>query len=314
MRILTLLFIGLLTSKLILPHLTTIKHKYSHLTQIAEDLPQLQEAADLKQGLYTRGIGVLITDNNGNNLLVDPRDKFVSRDLIKKGGWENHISVILNKIVKPNYNILNLGAHIGYHTLLISKLIGNGGVIYCFEPNPYILKFLKFNITYNNANNIKLYEKAAYSEEKLIRFASINKGEIYNTGGSRIIPPGLQAIKNATEITVPAVKIDTELKDVDKIDLLQMDIEGAEPEAVYSAKELIDRSPNLTVIQEWCVDMMSKHSNINDYIKFWRERGYYFAQIFEDKLVELDDVQLVNMPDLIDLVITKDLHALQAKY
>lgn len=82
-----------------------------------------------------------------------------------------------------------------------------------------------------------------------------------------------------------------------------MDIEGAEAEAVYGMQELIDKSPNLIVMQEWSPTWLN---DTKKYLDFWRSRGYKIAQIHEDyTIVEMSDSELINSPQ-IDIILAKD--------
>ena len=68
-------------------------------------------------------LGVMIKDKNGFNIIVDSHDDIVSRLLIKEKVWEDHLQNALKQLIKPNDRVLILGAHIGYHAILIGKLI-----------------------------------------------------------------------------------------------------------------------------------------------------------------------------------------------
>ncbi|MCC8407016.1 MAG: FkbM family methyltransferase [Rickettsia endosymbiont of Sceptobius lativentris] len=183
--------------------------------------------------------GVLIKDKNNLNILLKAKDD-VSNYIADMLEWEPHLQNALRQIIKPKDKVLVLGAHIGIHAVLISKL-ANEGQISIFEANPYILKFLETNLVLNNITNAKLYPKAAFSENTTVSFLAKDTG---NTGASHI--KRLDTAQKEELITVDAVNIDS-IKEIQTIDILQMDIEGAEENAVYGAQKLIDRSPNLTV-------------------------------------------------------------------
>ena len=144
--------------------------------------------------------------------------------------------------------VLNVGANIGAHTILMSKLVGDSGKIFSFEANPKTYSFLQANICINNASNIISYNKAAFSEEKQLDFISL-EGEGLNLGASFVSPQDNSwrestihfkpQLGKASKITVDAIRIDDLLRNVTKIDLIQIDIEGSEPPAIYGAKDLI---------------------------------------------------------------------------
>jgi FkbM family methyltransferase len=242
--------------------------------------------------------GLVINDKNNFDILLMGDKDFVSDIIFEYKSWEDHLQNVLKQVVKPQDKVLVLGAHIGYHAVLISNLVGSKGEVYVFEPNPNTLKFLRANLALNNVTNTTIYPKAAYSKNTSLPFVAFTEG---NTGHSHI--PYLDEKRTDNFITVDAVSIDT-VNQIKSIDVLQMDIEGAEVQAVYGAQRLIDNSPNLIVLQEWCPKFID--GDIDQYLKFWRSRGYEIAQITGVGLKKMDDEQL-KASELIDIILAKNL-------
>ena len=276
------------------------KKKYYRIKDYA---PRVEYSDNIIKGFEGNFLGVLVKDQDVDQIFLDPKDRVIGGSIISSGVWEPHIKHILKQVVKPSMKVICLGGHVGVHEALISKLVGPAGHVYVFEPNPNILNFLKTNLYFQAEKNTTLFEKAAYSENTQLKFASHLNNQ--NSGGSHIIKSYLPMTEGATEITVDAVALDSIPDFPKKIDLIQMDIEGAEPDAIYGAQKLLDNSKNLIIIQEWNVNMMGRE-RLPDYIKFLRNRGYKFAEIFKDKLVEKNDSELMNLEHT-DLIIAKNL-------
>jgi hypothetical protein len=107
--------------------------------------------------------GVLINDKNGFDLLLMGNDD-VSNIIYDNKQWEPSLQNALKQLVRPGDKALILGAHIGCHALLISKLVDSTGKVSIFEPNPHTLKFLRANLALNNIQNATLFPKAAFSK------------------------------------------------------------------------------------------------------------------------------------------------------
>ena len=75
-------------------------------------------------------------------MIVDPNDDWVSYKLMKEGFWEKNITQLLKKYVKPGQTAMNIGGHIGYHAIMLSKLVGDKGKLIVFEPAPNNHKYL----------------------------------------------------------------------------------------------------------------------------------------------------------------------------
>ena len=98
-------------------------------------------------------------------ILVNPNDEYISRSIMAMGEWEPHIRTILSKFVKPGMHVMDIGANIGTHTLLISKLVGDDGKVYAFEPCKLNHDILFQNLVINKCKNTVLY-KYGLGEEK----------------------------------------------------------------------------------------------------------------------------------------------------
>jgi FkbM family methyltransferase len=216
---------------------------------------------------------------------------------------------MLLQLVKPNDRVLVFGAHIGYHGVLMSKIIGDQGKIWLFEANPMAVKFLRANILLNDITNATIYPKAVFSSNTKLQLKQIAAG---NTGASHLVTSNVQdAIESGVNIiTIDAVNIDS-IAEISQVDVIQMDIEGAEPDAIYGAKNLINNSPNLIVLQEWST-IMTK--NIDTYLAFWRARGYRAAVIRPDSLQEISDEDLRKENIHIDILWAKNLDEIIANF
>jgi FkbM family methyltransferase len=251
--------------------------------------------------------GVIVKDVNGFYVILNGKDDCVSYTIFTSKQWEPHVQNALKRLVKPGHKVLTLGGHIGYHALLISKIVGETGKLFVFEPNPESLKFLKANMAINDVKNCTIYPMAAFSHKTSLSFNAIIDG---NTGSSHVDRKQNVPDNSENYITVDAINLDS-MPEIDSIDILQMDIEGAEYEAVIGAQKLIDNSPNLIVIQEYSPAWLK---DIDSYLKFWRSRGYCIAQIRNSDLIEMTDDELKKTSNQIDIVLCKNLQDVLKKF
>lgn len=129
--------------------------------------------------------------------------------------------------------ILDIGASIGWYTCKIAKDVGENGRIIAVEPNPVNYYYLEKNITLNNLNNVTLLNIGVWNTRKELNLLS--KGY----GSSLIFHKDLKNRKELVKIKVDTIdKIVSELK-IDKLDLIKMDIEGAEIEALIGARNIL---------------------------------------------------------------------------
>lgn len=105
-------------------------------------------------------------------------DDYVGRTVYFCGDLDAKITWLLKKLIKPNDTVLDIGANIGVVTLWMSRLVGTGGRVHSFEPNPEIIRVLTDTFKFNNVENISLYPIGLGSEKgvKELRVPFGNRG------------------------------------------------------------------------------------------------------------------------------------------
>jgi FkbM family methyltransferase len=143
--------------------------------------------------------------------------------------------------------IVDCGAYIGEFTLYAAKAVGPSGRVIAFEPDPVIFRKLMANIELNGLKNITALNKGLWSKPGTLKFVGDSiKGYSF-----------MSAEKDAGAIDVPVVSLDDELcrLNIKKVDLIKMDVEGAEIEAVKgAARTLKEQGVDLAIASYHPVD------------------------------------------------------------
>lgn len=84
---------------------------------------------------YTLGDKILIYNNDGQRVFLDPQDINISCHMLEHGQWEPQIRKVMRHILEPGDCYIDVGANIGLHALYAGKLIGPTGEMVLFEPN-----------------------------------------------------------------------------------------------------------------------------------------------------------------------------------
>jgi len=143
------------------------------------------------------------------------------------GTYELDKQVLFSKYVKPGMTVFDVGANVGLYSLLSSVLIGGNGKVFSFEPLPENIFYLKKHIELNKLKNVTAIEKAVNDKVSTVRF---NFGDNRSAG----------YISNEGEIEVETTSLDEYINQGNPLpDLIKMDIEGAEYEALIGAKEIL---------------------------------------------------------------------------
>jgi FkbM family methyltransferase len=180
-----------------------------------------------------RGLG------KGLWLWIDPR--FEERLL--NGDYEPQVQEVLAGSLKPGDCCFDVGAHIGFFSVLAARLVGESGKVVAFEPDPINAAVLRANAINNSMPQIQLVEAAVWSSSGPVQFASVE------AASSRVDGRVEQAANHgSSQITVEGIRLDDYCSrhSVPPPVLLKVDVEGAETEVVYGATHLFrDIRPTL---------------------------------------------------------------------
>jgi FkbM family methyltransferase len=148
------------------------------------------------------------------------------------GTYERHLQRLFCERIRPGATVFDAGANVGFFTLLASKLAGESGRVYAFEPLPRNLDRLERHIRLNQLTNVHVgaLAIAATSGEAHFRIAQYaSMGGLAEEGDLRVITASLDDLIASGGVARP--------------DFIKMDIEGAESEALRGAEKLLATAP-----------------------------------------------------------------------
>lgn len=171
-------------------------------------------------------------------LVVIP--ELVSLCIYRYGFFEEGLTNIMLKYLKPGMTFFDVGAHFGYFTLLGSVLVGKEGQVHSFEPTPYSFKILKYNAS--SKKNIFLNNIALFSDKKTIsindygiRYAAFNS--LYEARLSKDIITKLRPKK----YKINTILLDEYVKNnALKPNFIKIDAENSEYEILNGMEKTID--------------------------------------------------------------------------
>jgi FkbM family methyltransferase len=159
------------------------------------------------------------------------------------GSWEPELIQLVSKTVKSGFTVIDIGAHIGYYTLLFSRLVGPTGHVVAFEPVPRNFEFLSENLKLNSCTNVEPVNRAVLDRREQICI-EIPKNDPLPVGVSFANPN----IKG--DVIVEAVSLDDYvLGRTKRVDFIKVDAEGAEDKVLDGARALIERDHPLIMME-----------------------------------------------------------------
>jgi FkbM family methyltransferase len=194
-----------------------------------------------------------------------PDDPFWFRMELLTQKHEPETMRVLDGLVQPGMTMLDVGAHVGYYACRYAPMIGAHGRIFAFEPHPRTFATLGQNVQKwvnvtavqaalaDREGTAELHDylmmsasgSLHYDEEMVeLQQAQMHEGDVAPRIGQTFTP------QTFTVRTMPA-DIYLAEQGIDRVDIIKMDIEGAEITALRGMKETIARSPQLKLVMEY---------------------------------------------------------------
>lgn len=167
------------------------------------------------------------------HLVVDSsRDRVIAPFLMQHKIWEPSETAILCQLLRPGHNVIDVGANIGYYTVMFSKLVGPSGWVHSFEPEPNSFRLLSANLLINDCTNVSCENRAVsdITGDQDLYLSDVNLGD------HRLFP-----CEGRASCSVETTSLDETLP-WQQIDFVKIDTQGAEPRILAGMHQLIERS------------------------------------------------------------------------
>ncbi|NGP19276.1 FkbM family methyltransferase [Devosia aurantiaca] len=219
---------------------------------------------------------MLVRAEWGGYLVIPTFNVDVAVGLVRDGVIEPWTTRLVQELVKSGNRVLNAGANFGYYSVLCGQLVGSNGKVISVDANPHIIPYLQLSRYWGGVpDRVDVFNAALWDQGGLTLDFSFDPqflggGAVTKRPSTHAVTSIDQAIWSARSIealTGDDMKVDVEkgmmvpfrvktttiddLAAGRDLDLIQLDIEGAEAQALLGGKATIERSPNLRIITEW---------------------------------------------------------------
>jgi len=220
--------------------------------------------------------GIKLAEVDGMNLYIICRDWAVAPTMLFAHTWEPAETNIFKQHIKKGMTVIDAGAYIGFYSILASRLVGEAGKVYAFEPSPESLELLYKNIELNDCKNIQVLKKALSDEVRHTAFYLSPQNPSGSTMFANCSTPGSS---QNPQIEVATTTLDDIIGD-GKVDFIKMDIEGGEMKALKGMSNIIKNNPNLMIMVEVFPNgLLEIGSSLEEYIGLLQR---YFRLYFVD--------------------------------
>ncbi len=245
----------------------------------------------------------------GSRMLVRTDDS-VGRVLAISGVWEPNVTAAFNRLLSPGDVCVDVGGHIGYYTLLASRLVGPGGHVYAFEPSPVNYHALSSNLERNRVANVTALQVAVGATATR---AELHEGPGTNTGGATLSPllAARRGGQPAVEVEVRPLADNIPEADWARIRVVKVDVEGYEVDVLEGLVPILERATRLAVFVELSPKWLPE---IPGYVEGFCRRqgfnakrlrtGYTLDALFPSELSEPEEVDAIPTEHC-DLLLTR---------
>lgn len=149
-------------------------------------------------------------------------------------GMELDVHDLILGLLEENDTFVDVGANVGYYSILASRIVGEKGQVISIEPYPSTAEVLGLNVRINNLRNIRLVPKVAWSKKSTI---------------SMHVPTGHYGWattygkwRESESCSVEAMPLDAICEEVASVKLLKIDVEGSEYQVLRGARETLKKA------------------------------------------------------------------------
>jgi FkbM family methyltransferase len=183
-------------------------------------------------------------------IFLDARDMSLTPHLLLDGEWESWITRVFLESVGPGMTVVDVGANIGYYTLLAARAVGPSGKVWAFEPEPGNCRLMAKSVEINGfSETVRVIPKALSDRE--------GTAELHLDTGMHQASHSLFAgmVDNPSEsVTVEVTTLDDVLEPGTRVDVMKLDAEGAEPLVFAGMQRVLADNPDILLIMEFCPD------------------------------------------------------------
>jgi len=183
---------------------------------------------------------------DGSVLYLDRSEEWIGTDISINKLYDPINTAFVLKRLKQGDIFVDVGAHVGYFTILASKMVGNTGKVYAFEPCPRNYSVLLKNIRANKLTNVVTINKAASNVSSEADFYNYDSRHwaLSSLCPERNKPYQSKSLVVSGSTKVKTVRLDDYFNKLNVMpDMIKIDVEGAEPEVIEGLGDFIGRIP-----------------------------------------------------------------------
>ncbi len=200
-------------------------------------------------------------------------------DRIYHHRYEPNTQAFVKHYLKPGMTVLDIGAHHGFYTLLAAHCVGPTGKVIAFEPSPKERRKLLWHVRLNRCRQVQVEPFAVSDREGTMKLFLTQ-----DNSANSLSPPEISPIVGSA--TVPVITLDAycQRNGIERVDLIKMDVEGAELLVLKGAQRLLTTQPRPVIVTEVSRRTTARFGyTVDELLAFLKERDYFWVNIPEEE-------------------------------
>jgi FkbM family methyltransferase len=200
--------------------------------------------------------------------------------------FEAKLESFYDKLSLSGKTVIDVGAHVGRHTLPLARKIGPDGLLCAFEPVPAIRGLLNQNLASSGLNNVAVYPFALSDRRHVADFnfipnlpeeSGLNKRHIYNA-----VPDEFRILK------VGVFRLDDLIPSKQPVSFMKIDVEGAELDVLRGAADLLEASRPVVAFECGAASFLGYHETPEKLFDIFSALGYQTFSIVGERMTDAD--------------------------
>ncbi len=206
------------------------------------------QAVPTRIGAFATKVGLLKSEwyefQSGLWMRLNARD-LIQQTILLEGIWDPSLTAFIEGHLKPNEVFIDVGAHVGYFTLLASRRVGPVGTVLSIEPNPFALAQLEQNVAHSRLQNVRVARTACGESDQMAELY------LHTESNSSMASLSTANAKGGVAIAVPCRRLDhlCEEHGLARINLVKIDVEGAELSVLRGMKRIMTEIRPVIVLE-----------------------------------------------------------------
>ncbi len=197
---------------------------------------------------------------------------YVEWELFFRGYYEKWVIDLMRRLIPQSGVVVDAGANIGTHTLIMTKLVGSSGRVLAFDPDAKSANRLTENVNLNNFTNTKIFRSGLSDKEGAMTLFSYSDEMLDQGTASLYELPKLEKTERQVEINTLDKVLNSE--NINRLDFVRIDTRGSDFHIILGAKQSIEKFRPYVVFEYNRDNWANSGSSFEEAKDFFNNQNY----------------------------------------